>query len=790
MFTNYLKTAWRHLLRNKAHTIINITGLSVGLTCGLLILLWVQSELDVDGYHVNSVRLYKIYEREYMNNTVTADYDLPAMLAPEIEKRIPEVEFAAGTDEVVDVRTFSAGNKKAKVGGTFATAHFFQMFSYRLLQGTSSTVLNSPVSIVLSEKTARLFFGSAAAAMGKTIRYEDKLNLMVTGVYSDLGERDSYKFDYVINWDTYLQLYPGAKMWGNSGEWAFVQLRADADPAMVEKKLQHFIDQFNPPANGFRIELGMQRFDRVYLHGHFENAQIAGGRIDYVRLFSIVAVFILLMACINFMNLTTARSVKRAREIGVRKVMGAVRMALIRQFIGESLLMTVLAVTLSLALMVLALPLFGLLTQKQLSLPFGALDFWLRLALLTVVTGVVAGSYPALVLSAFNPVVVLKGMLKLNMGAVWFRKGLVVFQFVLSSVLIIATIVVARQVHYIQRANLGYDRENLVYLPIEGELAYKYGVFKTEALKLPGIESISRTSSSPTFIDNGTTSVDWEGKEPGRTVSFHFTQVGYDFVRTMRLNLVEGRDFSRDLSTDSNAYIINEAAQAIMGYRNPLGRTINMWGVKGPIIGLVKNFHFRNLHEEMSPLIINIGKHSLDGDQMLVRIKPGATASALAGLEGLTRRMNPAFPFTYDFSDEEFRKLYISEQVAGRLANIFAGLAIFISCLGLLGLAMFTAEQRVREIGIRKVLGAGVGTLFGLLSAEFLMLVGVALLIGSPIAWYAMNKWLDGYAYHTSLDLWVFLLAAAALFLIALFTVSFQTLRASRVNPVRALRGE
>jgi hypothetical protein len=791
MLRNYLKTAWRNLLRNKAHTAINLTGLSVGLTCGLLILLWAQSELSVDGYHAHGARIYKLYERAFQNNAFTADYDMPAPLSAALVRQIPGIEYAVNTDELATLHAFRGGNKTAKVAGTFATADLFRMFSYRLLQGDAQTALASPVSIVLSEKTARLFFGSAAAAMGKTMRYEDKFDLMVTGVFADLGERDSYKFDYVINWPTYLRLYPSQLRWDNSGTWTFVQLRPDADAVLVDKKIRYFLSQYNPPGPGFRLELEMQPFREVYLHSHFENGRLAGGGIEYVRLFSIVAVFILLMACINFMNLTTARSLKRAREIGVRKVMGAVRGALIRQFIGESLLLTVVAVVFALVLMGLVLPLFNIVTLKQLSLPFGEPLFWGRLALLTVVTGVVTGSYPALFLSSFNPVVVLKGMLKLDTGAVCFRKGLVVFQFVLSAVLIVATIVVSRQVHYIQRMDLGYDRGNLLYVPIEGDLVGKHDVYRTEALKLPGVEAVSSISMTPTVIDDGTSSVDWDGKAPHENVSFVFAGAGYDLVPTMKLALSAGRGFSRAFATDSNAVIVNQAALDIMGYRDGLGRSLTLWGVKRKIVGVLKNFHFASLREKMQPFIIYLIHHDdLDGASFLVRIKPGATAATLADLEGLGKKLNPAFPFSYTFSDDEYAKLYTGERVAGRLANIFAGLAILISCLGLLGLAMFTVEQRVKEIGIRKVLGAGVASLFGLLSMEFLWLVGIASLIGAPVAWFAMSSWLQGYAYHTSLEWWIFVLAAGLVLVIALVTVSFQAVKASMANPIKSLRSE
>lgn len=489
------------------------------------------------------------------------------------------------------------------------------------------------------------------------------------------------------------------------------------------------------------------------------------------------------------MNLTTARSVKRAREIGVRKVVGAVRSVLIKQFIGEALLITSLAVIVSLVLLVLLLPLFNQITQKQIELPFDQVDFWAKLGCITLVTGLVSGSYPALFLSSFNPVKVLKGTLKLDSGTTLFRKGLVVFQFVLSVIMIIGTIIVARQMNFMQSRNLGYDRENLIYIPVEGQLTSQYEVFKTEALKKPGIQSITVSNSSPTIIDNGTVGVEWTGKDPNVRIRFIQTGVGYDFINTLKLNLLAGRDFSKDFPTDTAGYIINETAAKRMGYTNPIGQPLSLWDQKGKIIGIVRDFHINSMHEQINPLIIWLNRGDNSGS-VLVRTMPGKTKEALAGLETLCKQINPAFPFNYSFSDEEYQNLYKSEQIVGKLANAFALLAIFISCLGLLGLAMFTAEQRIKEIGIRKILGAGVGSLFALLSSEFLVLVIIALLIASPIAWYTMNKWLQDFAYHTPIHWWMFGLAGGVIILIALFTVSFQAIKAALINPIKSLRSE
>ncbi|WP_439695751.1 ABC transporter permease [Mucilaginibacter sp. AW1-7] len=790
MIKNYLKIAWRNIVKNKAHSFINIAGLSVGLACSLLILLWVQNELNIDAYHQNGDRLYKVYEQEYYDHKIDGNYDTPGQMAAELKKTLPEVEYAINMEDENDNHTFRVANKILKLNGTFAGADIFKMFSYPLLIGEAGTALNSPASIAISQKMAVMFFGQPDVAIGKTIRFDDERDFTVTAVFKDLPGNTSRKFDYLINWGAYLADHPGSKRWDNSGPLTFVMLRKDANPASADKKITHFLDTYRTFQKSYRVEYGLQRFDQVYLHSNFENGKITGGRIEYVKLFSIIAVFVLLIACINFMNLTTAQSVKRAREIGVRKVMGAVRGVLIRQFIGESLLLTVLAVSVALVLAIVLLPVFNQVTQKQIIMPFNEASFWLKLFIITITTGLVSGSYPALFLSSFNPVKVLKGTLKLDAGAVWFRKGLVIMQFVLSSVLIIATIVVSKQVNFIQTRNLGYDRENLLYIPIEGDLGGKYDIFKNEAMNLPEIKSVSQISNNPTFIDNSTISVTWDGKDPNNTVAFPNIAVGYNFVSTMKLKMLAGRDFSDNYPTDSNNFIINQVTQQKLGFTNPVGKSITMWGRKGKIIGLVKDFHFQSLHKQILPLIIHLVKGKLDGGDILIRTQPGKTKEALAGISKLSKILNPNFPFNYNFSDEQYQKLYKSEQIVGRLSNIFAFLAIFISCLGLLGLAMFTAEQRIKEIGVRKVLGASAASIFGLLSSEFLVLIIIAMLIASPVAWYALNSWLQGFAYRTTIQWWIFALSGGLVILIALATVSVQAIKAALMNPVKSLRSE
>jgi putative ABC transport system permease protein len=791
MFKNYLKIAWRTIARNKPHSLINISGLAVGIACSLLILLWVQNELNMDAWHKNGVHIYAVYERMYFGHKASGSYGTPSPTADEMKKVFPEVQYATQMDWG-DLYTFQVGEKILKVNGSFAGADYFKMFGNKLLQGTPQNALNTLPSIAISHKMANQFFGSPEAAIGKNIRFENRKSLTVSAVFEDLPEATSRRFDYLINWGQFLDENPWAKDWSNSGPiYTYVMLRSDANSAAVEGKLTHFLYPYNKNMKKgvFTVDLGMQPYNEMYLHSNFTNDKIAGGRIEYVNLFSMIAAFILLIACINFMNLSTARSVKRASEIGVRKVVGAVRSVLILQFIGESLMVTIIAVGISLGLVFLFMPFFNQVTQKQIELPFNDIGFWLKLLGLTLITGLVAGSYPALFLSSFNPVKVLKGTIRLGSGPALFRKSLVVFQFVLSVVLIIGTLIISKQINFIQSKNLGYDRENLIYLPLDGDLPTKYGTLRDEALRQPGIQSITRISQTLTDIQNGTGDVMWTGKDPNNSTKFTQASVGYNFIKTMKLKMLTGRDYSKDFATDSSGYVINETALKIIGYQNPIGQPLTFWGKRGTIIGVVKDFHFTSLHDPIQPLVIRFGEKEQYGGAV-IRTQPGQTKQVLGSLETIWKELNPSFPFNYTFADDAYQKLYQNEQVIGKLSNAFAFLAVFISCLGLLGLAMFTTEQRVKEIGIRKVLGASVVSLFASLSKEFMVLVILALIIATPIAYLVMNKWLQGYYYRTELSWWIFALSALIALLITLATVSFQTLKASMINPIKSLRSE
>lgn len=791
MIKSYFKVAWRNLFRNKSQSFINIAGLSVGLACGLLILLWVQNEYSVDSFFQNRGSLFKVYKTNFDHHIPLGSYEVPGVLADELKHSFPDIEYATNFG-FGETSAFQVGDKVVKMKGNSAGADFFKMFSYPLLAGSAQAALNSPDAIAISRNMAEIFYGSPAGAIGKTIRYQNQKDFKITAVFENLPKNASHAFDFLTNWEAFLNNYPWAREMGNTGPTAYVMLKPQTKAAVVNAKIAHVFDLYyhidRKTANWY-ADLGLQPYAEAYLHNDLQSGKPGGGRIEHVHLFSIVAVFILLIACINFMNLSTARSVKRAKEVGVRKVAGAQRTSLIWQFITESLMVTLLGSMIALVLVTLFLPYFNQITQKQIDLPFTQVHFWLTIAGIVLVTGLVAGSYPALFLSSFKPVKVLKSAVTLDTRTVLFRKGLVVFQFVLSVVLVTGTIIVSRQMNYLASRALGYDRENVVFLPVEGQLSSKYEIFKQELLNRPGIQSVSRLNSTPIDIYGSTAAVDWIGHDSTSNILFTRAAIGYDYFKTMKLTLLAGQEFSKAYASDSSGYILNEIALKLTGYKDPIGKPFRYLGRRGTIVGIVKDFHFHSLHEAVGPMVMVTGENDKAG-VVLVRTQPGKTKQAIADIENLSKEFNPAFPPVIYFVDEQYQQLYKNEQVINHFAHIFALLAIFISCLGLLGLAMFTAEQRVKEIGIRKVLGASIGSLFRLLSAEFMMLIAIAITIALPLAWYSTNSWMQGFAYRATLPWWIFVLSGALIVVIALVTISSQIIKAALLNPVKSLRGE
>ncbi|QEH42919.1 ABC transporter permease [Chitinophaga sp. XS-30] len=786
MIKNYFLVAWRNIRRNKVYSTINISGLALGLACSLLIMLWVQDERSVDGFHANGDDLYQVYIRRASDGKAEAGYLTQGLLAGELKRNIPEIQHATGL-EAIRPYTFEREGNVQRMMGSFADGDFFRMFSYPLLAGSPATALATTESVAISRKMAETFFGSPAAAIGKLIRYENRDDLRVSGVFENVPANSTLQFDFLRSWAAYVKENRWVENWANTSPASFVQLQANADAAKAAAKIRKFLDGYLQENGNVTTELELQPYEERYLHSTFRNGEIVGGRIEYVRLFTIVSCFILLIACINFMNLSTARAAKRAKEVGVRKVVGASRFALAGQFAGEAVLLAAFAVIIAVTAVVAFLPAFNLLTGKQLALPVDQPLFWVLLSGLMLITGLIAGSYPAIFLSSLKPVQVLKGSLKFSTGGVIFRRSLVVFQFALSIMLIVGMIVIYRQMDYFQSRNLGYDRENLVYLPIEGELAKNYPFFKERAASIPGVLHISKMRNSPTYIEHHTNGVSWPGKDPALETGFADAVVGYDFVKTLDLQLKEGRDFSREYGMDSASFILNEAAAAITGYTDPVGQPISWGGRQGKIIGVLKDFHFNSMHHAIEPLIIRLDENWTWGT-IMVRVQAGKTKEALAGLEKLCRSVNPHFPFSYQFSDEEYLKLYKSEQIVSRLSGYFAFLGIFISCLGLFGLATFMAEQRMKEIGVRKVLGASAPDIFVLLSANFLKPVLIAIILASPMAWYAMERWLDGFAYKNGMEWWVLVLAGSLTVFTAMLTVSMQSIKAALMNPVKSLK--
>ncbi len=790
MIKNYFKIAWRNLLHNKTFSLINIFGLALGMTCSLLIMLWLKDELKRDKFHANDKRLFRVMENQYYSGDISTFPSSPGILAENIVKDVPEIEMAS---QMLweEQPLFTVGDKFDKEKGRYVQKDFLRMFSFKLAKGDAATALARPDAVVISKKLADKYF-KGEDPIGKMIKIDNKENVIVTGVLEEIPELSSLKFDFLLSYDIWFKQNDWAKEWDNNGPRCYVMLAPNASVDKVNAKIKGYIKTKKKDSN---VDLFLQNYGDSYLYSNWDNGKQAGGRIQYVRIFSAVAIIILIIACINFMNLATARSLRRAREIGVRKVVGAGKRQLVAQFIGESMFVSFLAILVSLLIVALILPSFNELTEKHLAINLTDPSFLLIILGLTIVTGVVSGSYPALFMSTLKPIVVLKGLLKFKSGATYFRKGLVVFQFALSITLILGMIVIYRQINYINNKNLGFGKEDLLYMPLEGPMAKNFMAFKEELLKQPGIKNISSAQSSPLEVGSSTQGVRWPGKDTTKLILFSNNPITYDYVKTMGIELIGGRDFDPSFSLDTMNYLVNEAAARKIGYKDPVGKELTMWGDKGTIIGLMKDFHHNSLHVPIEPLILRLFKGSWVNENgywgnVIVKTEKGKSKQAIASMEKVFKKFNPGFPFKYYFTDDEIAKNYKAEHTVSKLSRYFAFLAIFISCLGLFGLVTFTAEQKTKEIGIRKVLGASVTGIVRMLSKDFLKLVLIASVIAFPVAWWAMNKWLMDFEYRIDIGWWVFVVAGITALLIALLTISFQSIKAAIANPVKSLRTE
>jgi len=816
MFTHYTTVAFRNMIRQTTFSTINVIGLALGMTCCLFIFLWVRDERTIDNFHANGKNLYLLYQTVSINGQTNGSYSTPFNLIfnfrnqqettsalEEVKLAIPEVSQASTYFVGYELpwghpETFQVGDKIQKFSGSRASSDFFTMFSFPIIAGDAKAALHDLSSLAISRKMAEFFFKTPENAIGKSVRFENSLDFVIEAVYENIGSQSSWQFEFVINWDAQMKRLD---MPSHTILTTFL-LNDGADPKEVEAKLNSFFQARSDMNAPEKVALGLRPFGDQYLYSSFINGKPHEGRMTYVRIFTGVAIFILIIACINFMNLATARSMKRAKEVGVRKVIGSSRSSLVGQFFGESILLSLFALLVSVLLTMILLPSFNSLAGKQIVSPLGNSSFWMVSFALVVITGLIAGSYPAVYLSSLKPVRILKGTLRFTGSAAWFRKGLVCFQFALSILLIIATIVVSTQTHFVQYTDLGYNRDNLIYIQIEGELNPKYALFKERAMKMPGVVMVDRSTEAPHAMgfvvdekdgfsetDTGNDAINWEGKD-NMSVSYMPASVGFDFINIMNLKVAEGRGFSRAFSTDSaDAFMVNEEAVKQMGMKDPIGKWVSAWKKKGHIIGVLKNYHVSSLREPIKPLILDVKEYEYFG-VIMVRLAAGKTKEGLAGLEKVCKEINPNYPFAFQFMDQEYDKLYRSDEVIAKLTNVFAVLGIAISCLGLLGLAMFIAEQRTKEIGIRKVLGATIASIINLLSREFVALVIVSFVIAAPVGGYWMNQWLQGFAYKIDLSWWIFVSAGASALAVALLTISIQAFQTAVVNPVKSLRSE
>jgi putative ABC transport system permease protein len=794
MFRNYLKIAFRNLWKHKAFSFINIMGLTVGLTAGFLIFLYVRFELSYDTEYDNTNNIYRL-NTDIKTPTETIKTGASSWaFAPNIKLDFPEV--SAFVRVYIDGMLVRKGEKKIQEDQViYADSSFFETFGNRLIQGNPHTALKAPFSIVLSETAAKKYFGKEEP-MGQTLLVTgDGTPATVTGVMKDLPENSTLNGDMLVSMTSITEINPNKdKQWSNFGSVTFLLLKPGANPAAVEARFPSFLEK----RNGERMKQSqmfytfhLEPLTRIYLHSDRDGG--GGGNITNVYIFSMIAVFILLIACINFVNLTTARSAERAKEVGIRKVVGALKMQLTRQFIGESVILSIIAFLLTLGLSALLLPLFNQLAGKTVSQGiFNNLPYLGLLLGTALLIGLLAGLYPALVLSSFKPIVVLKGRFSTGTRGILLRKGLVVAQFSISIALIIGTIVVYKQMNFMRHHDLGFNKDQVLVFNTDNDPAKES--FKQTIAGIPGVQSTAISSSVPGSGNPGAYSEIENIHGDFQVANLDLYYVDFDYIKQFDIKVVAGRAFSRDFGTDTTqALILNEAAVKMFGYTSPqqaIGRKFKQWGRTGQIVGVIKNFNFRSLQNDIKPLTMRIDPRG--SDLVSAKITAANVPATLKAVEEKWKAFFPNRPFSYYFLDEFFDRQYRAEERFGKLFFNFAILAIFISCLGLLGLAAYSTMQRTKEIGIRKVMGASVSGIVNLLSKDFLLLVILSFFVAAPTAWYFMNQWLEGFAaaYRTPVSWWIFAAAGITALLIALGTISFQAIKAAVMNPVKSLRSE
>ncbi|HVS90564.1 MAG TPA: ABC transporter permease [Mucilaginibacter sp.] len=792
MLKNYFKIAWRNLLKSKVYSSINILGLAFGMAVAMLIAFWMYDELTYNHYHANHKKIAQVMITQTFNNQTGTGQAMAIPLGMELRNKY-------GSDfKYVTLTSWNfgfvvgAGEKKLSKSGMWVQPEFPIMMGLKQLTGNLKA-LTDPSSVLIDHSLATALFGSDDV-IGKTVRMNNKYDFKVAGVYKDIPKNSSFNdTHFLLSWDKYLSTENWVKnaqtQWDNHSFQIFVQMNDNVDMAKISKKIELITQKYVKKEEG-NEHLLLHPMDKWRLYSDFENGKIKGGRIQYVWLFGIIGVFVLLLACINFMNLSTARSEKRAKEVGIRKAIGSMRQQLVTQFLSESVVMAGLALVLALLLVLIALPLFNVIADKSMSIPWTNIVFWLVVIAFTAFTGFVSGSYPAFYLSGFNPVKVLKGTFKAGRFASIPRKILVVLQFTISVTLIIGTIIVFKQIQYAKGRPVGYTREGLISIDMDTPDLYgHYDAIRNDLLATGVVENMAESSSPTTAVYSNTIGFDWEGKAPGSNPLFGNIAVTRDFGKTIDWHIRQGRDFSRYFASDTSAMILNQAAVELTGFKNPIGKIIRRDKKAYTVIGVIDNMVMQSPYMPVQPTIFSVDYNW--ANVITIKMKPTAQLQdALAKIGGVFKKYNPASPFDYHFTDEEYAKKFSDEERIGKLASIFAILAIFISSLGLFGLASFVAEQKTKEIGVRKVLGASVLNLWGMLSKDFVVLVTISCALAVPISWYFLSGWLKGYQYHTGISLWIFVVACIGAMGITLLTVSYQSVKAAMANPVKSLRTE
>jgi putative ABC transport system permease protein len=794
MFRNYLKIAWRNLLKSKTYSFINIAGLAAGMAVAMIIGLWITDEFTANRQFKNYESIYQVMMHQTFDGKRSTQFSLPYPLGEELKTKYPDMKAVAICDWGQN-HSLVYGDKKISKPGHFIGEDAVSMFSLNILSGNKNP-LHDLHSIVLTEETAKALFGNENP-LDKIIRMDNTVDLKVTAVVTKLPKNSSINFDYLIPFYlqetifSYIKLYHKTN-WGNNSWQVFVQLDDHATEKSVDAKIKnvvisHFTDENT--LKSIKPEVIIQPMSKWRLYNDFENGVNTGGFIKYVRMFGILGLVVLLIACINFMNLSTARSEKRAKEVGVRKAVGSNRKQLIRQFLSESLFISILAFLFALAIVSLALPYFNKLTEKEMSLQITNSLFWIIMIAFTVLTGLLAGSYPAFYLSSFNPVNTLKGNLKIGRSDALPRKILVVVQFASSVILMIGTTIIYQEIQHGKNRPIGFDNRGLISVDWSDDIKKNYEALSADLLSSGAVVSLCKSNSPPSDIYSNNNGWEWKNSQPvEKTVLFSTIATDYDYTKTLGIKLLAGRDFSRDFA-DSNSVILNEAAVKRMRLKNPVGERLK-WNDKNmTVVGVVPDVQMESPFSPISPLTIIFSKDWTGNVNLRLNPKMAASA-AIKRIQPIFDRYNPAFPFIYRFADTEYAKKFNYEELVGNLAAIIAVIAIFISCLGLFGLASFTAEQRIKEIGVRKVLGASVLNLWQLLSKDFVKLVLISCVIAVPVAYYFMNEWLKDYDYKINIGVGVFVMVIGLSIIITLVTVSFQAIRAAMANPSKSLRTE